>query len=60
MHPVGFEPTISASAWPQTYALDGGATGIGELDGEGSYSVDESVCCTELVLSFQNLNFVAF
>jgi hypothetical protein len=27
--PVGFEPTISASAWPQTYALDSAATGIG-------------------------------
>jgi hypothetical protein len=29
MPPVGFEPTISASARPQTYALDGAATGIG-------------------------------
>jgi hypothetical protein len=29
MLPVGFEPTIPASAWPQTYALDSAATGIG-------------------------------
>jgi hypothetical protein len=26
--PVGFEPTISAGEWPQTYALDRAATGI--------------------------------
>ena len=29
MHPVGFEPTISAGEWPQTYALDRAATGTG-------------------------------
>jgi hypothetical protein len=29
MSPVGFEPTIPASARPQTYALDCAATGIG-------------------------------
>jgi hypothetical protein len=29
MPPVGFEPTIPASAWPQTYALDRAGTGIG-------------------------------
>jgi len=29
MPPVGFEPTISAGERPQTYALDGAATGIG-------------------------------
>jgi hypothetical protein len=27
--PVGFEPTISAGERPQTYALDGAATGTG-------------------------------
>ena len=27
MPPVGFEPTISAGEWPQTYALDRAATG---------------------------------
>jgi hypothetical protein len=27
MPPVGFEPTISAGEWPQTYALDHAATG---------------------------------
>jgi hypothetical protein len=26
---VGFEPTIPATAWPQTYVIDGAATGIG-------------------------------
>jgi len=26
---VGFEPTISAGEWPQTYALDGAASGTG-------------------------------
>ena len=29
MPPVGFEPTISAGEKPQTYALDGAATGTG-------------------------------
>jgi hypothetical protein len=29
MPPLGFEPTIPASARPQTYALDRAATGIG-------------------------------
>jgi len=29
MPPVGFEPTVSAGDRPQTYALDGAATGIG-------------------------------
>ena len=29
MPEVGFEPTISAGEWPQTYALDRAATGTG-------------------------------
>jgi hypothetical protein len=29
MTPVGFEPTVSAGEWPQTYALDRAATGTG-------------------------------
>ena len=29
MHPVGFEPTISAGERPKTYALDSAATGTG-------------------------------
>ena len=29
MPPVGFEPTISAGEWQQTYALDRAATGTG-------------------------------
>ena len=31
MHLVGFEPAISADERPQTYALDGAATGNGGL-----------------------------
>jgi hypothetical protein len=31
MPPVGFEPTIQASARPQTYALDRAVTGIGVI-----------------------------
>jgi hypothetical protein len=31
MHPVGFEPTISAGERPQTYALDRAATGTGNI-----------------------------
>ena len=31
MHPVGFEPTISAGERPQTYALDRAANGTGDL-----------------------------
>jgi hypothetical protein len=31
MPPVGFEPAISASDRPQTYALDRAANGIGKL-----------------------------
>ena len=29
MPPAGFQPTIPASEWPQTHALDGAATGTG-------------------------------
>jgi hypothetical protein len=32
MPPVGSETTIPASAWPQTYALDRVATGIGHTE----------------------------
>ena len=31
MHPVGFEPTISAGERPQTYALDRAANGTSDL-----------------------------
>jgi len=31
MPPVGFEPTIPAGERPQTYALDRGATGTGDV-----------------------------
>jgi hypothetical protein len=29
---MGFKPTITATKWPQTYALDSAATGIGKCD----------------------------
>jgi len=32
MHPVGYEPTISAGERPQTYALDRAASGTGGVD----------------------------
>jgi hypothetical protein len=40
MPTVGFEPTIPASARPQTYALDRAATGIGKLQSNGAFSCD--------------------
>ena len=46
MPPVGFEPTISAGEWPQTYALDRAATGTGS---DGILSKQFSVS-THLVL----------
>jgi hypothetical protein len=38
MLPVEFEPSISASEWPQTHALDGAATGIGHLSCTSKYT----------------------
>jgi hypothetical protein len=32
MPPVGFEPSILAGNWPQTYALDSAVTGTSEPD----------------------------
>jgi hypothetical protein len=31
MSPAGFEPTISAAEWPQTYVLERAATGTGQV-----------------------------
>jgi hypothetical protein len=42
MPPVEFEPTILASARPQTYALDRAATGIGESNSYGRKCVSTS------------------
>jgi hypothetical protein len=39
MPPVGFEPTILASARPQTFALDRTAAGIGLVASSGVISV---------------------
>ena len=41
MPPAGFEPTIPASKLPQTYALDGTATGTGCYE---SNMVNSFVC----------------
>ena len=30
MHPAGFEPTVPTSEWPQMYAFDRAAFGIGK------------------------------
>jgi hypothetical protein len=30
--PVGFDPTVSAGEWPETYALDRTVTGTGYLE----------------------------
>jgi hypothetical protein len=38
MPPVGFEPTIPASARPQTYALDRAAAVIGQPGGSIQFS----------------------
>jgi hypothetical protein len=37
MSPAGFEPTIPASARPQTYTLDRAATGIGLRKTAGTF-----------------------
>ena len=49
MPPVGFEPTIPVSARQQTYALDRGATGIGEL---------LELALFKSVMTTDNLNFL--
>jgi hypothetical protein len=35
MAPMGFEPTISATKRPQTYAFDRAATGTGDYEFSG-------------------------
>ena len=50
--PVGFEPTISASERPQTYALDRAATGTGLTDGyRVSFSVGKTAGLWSLSLT---------
>jgi hypothetical protein len=39
--PVGFEPTIPASARPQTYALDCAATGLNLLKRSGNFTYQQ-------------------
>jgi hypothetical protein len=45
MPPVGFEPTIPASARPQTYASDSAAAGIGITVIIGSVFGSFQYCC---------------
>ena len=40
MPSMGFEPTISAGKWPQTYALDHTATGTGDYE----FSGEKTLC----------------
>ena len=44
MPPVGFEPTISAGEWPQTYALDRTATGTGKVLLHTDIKVQQDYC----------------
>jgi len=43
MPPAGFDPTIPAGERPQTYALDGAATGTGAV-----FYIDRRKFCTIL------------
>jgi hypothetical protein len=45
MPPMGFEPTIPASARPQTYAFDRAATGIGSMTGRSWIGKDDWGWC---------------
>ena len=64
MPPVGFEPTISASERPQTYALDRAATGTGRLLHIGTWNfvtarIAQSVVTVYLVLEDPGFEFLA-
>jgi hypothetical protein len=43
MTPAGFETAIPASERPQTYALDGAATVIGEIKNYGVYIASSGI-----------------
>ena len=53
MPPVGFEPTISAGARPQTYALDRAVTGSGDI-----YSIVLQKCIRFQVFTAKNSNAI--
>ena len=42
MSPAGFEPTLPATEWPQTYSLDSAAAGNGRKYPMGRKQVDET------------------
>ena len=55
MPPVGFEPTISASERPQTYALDRAATGTGNnLNTSQNFSSYLTVNAVNVIYKDQN------
>jgi hypothetical protein len=54
MPPVRFEPTIPASARPQTYVLDRAATGIGLITIQG---LEFLPCCRQLKWTFRKSIF---
>ena len=56
MPPVGFEPTISAGKRPQTYALDGAATGTGPIDVYKNIYNGSCLRHEPLYISFVNIN----
>ena len=52
MPPVGFEPAIPAGERPQTLALDGAATGIGNIEYNSIIfiSVMVAACCDLVII----------
>jgi hypothetical protein len=56
MRPVGFEPTIPASARPQIYDLDRAATGIGISNVSPSLEPDNSPSGQKEVISQTIIN----
>jgi hypothetical protein len=54
MPPVGFDPTISAGEWPQTYAIDRAAIGIGIIY---LYWCTVTLNASQAICSFLSLSF---
>jgi hypothetical protein len=54
MPPVGFEPTVSAGEWPQTYILDGAVTRTGNLHLSPTNSLNNQAC---LCIQRYNLHY---
>ena len=58
MPQMGFEPTISAGERPQTYALDGAATGTGNITTVSPYIIYTATCFDISVSSSGSFTFV--